>query len=237
VLAAWLAGLVVMALVLAIVALRGGRWRWIRLRMDWLREALGRCWPFYLADIGTVGSLYADRFIISFFGGFELTGVYVFFWSAANVVHSLALYGTFHPRVPVLVTAANAGDTGTFRKRLLQFQCATFAWALLLSAMLWVAVFLFIQFAERETLNGHMIDFALIIFAMLMRIVADSYHFVLYALRRDRTIAIVSLGGAAASAVLNALLVSAAGLTGAVAASILVATGLLAVRRTLSRRP
>lgn len=235
VLGAWLIGLTIMVLVLAVAALRGGRWRWLRVRWDWLRDALGRAWPFYLSDIGAVTSLYADRFIISFFAGLELTGVYVFFWSAANVVHSLAVYGTFHPRVPMLVAAANAADTGAFRKRLFRLQCATFAWAFLLSGMLWIAVHLFLQFSDRPLLSDHLMIFAMIIFAMLLRILADSYHFVLYALRRDRTIAIVSLTGAAGSAALNALLVSTAGLTGAAIASIVTAAGLLTARRVLSR--
>jgi O-antigen/teichoic acid export membrane protein len=235
VLAAWLAGLVVMALVLAGMALRGGRWRWLRLRTDWLRDALSRSWPFYLSDIGAVSSLYADRFIITFFAGLELTGIYVFFWSAANVVHSVTLYGTFHPRVPVLVAAANSADGATFRKRLLQFQGVTIVWAFALSGMLWVGVQLFLQLGVRPQLSGHLIIFAMIILAMLLRILADSYHFVLYALCRDRTIAAVSVAGALGSAALNALLVSTAGLMGAVIASILTAAGLLAARRALSR--
>ena len=235
VLVAWVAGLTVMMLVLSGLALQRGRWRMLRLRPDWLRGALRRCWPFYLSDIGAVSSLYADRFIISFFAGLELTGIYVFFWSAANVVHSVTLYGTFHPRVPLLIEAANAGDTATLRKRLFQFQSMTVVWALLMFGFLWVGVQLFMQMGERPELDGHMALFALIIIAVMMRIIADSYHFVLYALSRDRTIAAVNLGIAVVSAVLNALLVATAGLTGAAIAAIVTATGLLATRRALSR--
>jgi O-antigen/teichoic acid export membrane protein len=234
VLAAWLAGLVVMILVLS-GQLLGGRWRLLRLRADWLRDALRRSWPFYLSDIGAVTSLYADRFIISVFAGLELTGIYVFFWSAANVVHSVTVYGAFHPRVPALVAAANDGDMATLRKRLFQFQGVILAWALLLFALLWIGVQLFLHMGVRPQLDGHLMLFALIIFAMLLRIVADTYHFVLYALCRDRTIAVVNLALAAGSALLNAVLVSAAGLTGAAVAAILTALGLLAVRRRLSR--
>ncbi len=234
VLAAWLAGLVVMALVLSGLLL-GGRWRLLRVRAHWLRGALRRSWPFYLSDIGAVTSLYADRFIISFFAGLELTGIYVFFWSAANVVHSVTVYGAFHPRVPALVAVANAGDTATLRKRLFQFQSIVLVWALALFGLLWVGVQLFLHMGVRPQLNGHLTLFALIIFATLVRIIADTYHFVLYALGRDRTIAFVNLALAAGSAALNTVLVSTAGLMGAVIASIITALGLLAARRTLSR--
>jgi O-antigen/teichoic acid export membrane protein len=234
VLAAWLTGLIVMMLIISSVAL-GGRWRFLRVRADWLRDAMRRSWPFYFSDIGAVSSLYADRFIISYFAGLELTGIYVFFWSAANVVHSVTVYGAFHPRVPALVAAANAGDMATLRKRLLQFQGAVLVWALLLSGLLWIGVQLFLQTGVRPQLSGHLMLFALVIFAALLRIMADTYHFVLYALCRDRTIALVNLAVAVGSAVLNALLVSTTGLIGAGVASIVTAIGLLTLRRMLSQ--
>jgi len=235
ILGAWLTGLGVMMAVIFVLALYKGRWRMLRIRIDWLRATLRRSWPFYLSDIGAVSSLYADRFIISFFAGLAATGIYVFFWSAANVVHSVTLYGTFHPRVPMLVTAAKSGDAATLRKRLFQFQGMTFAWALLLFACLWVLVREFLHMGMHPQLNGHLTAFALIIVAALLRILADSYHFLLYALARDRIIAAVNLSLAGGSALLNAVLVSTAGLTGAVTASVLTAGVLLAVRRTLSR--
>lgn len=235
VLATWVVGLTMMMFVLAFATLRDGRWRWLRLRWSWLRDALRHCWPLYLSGLGTAGSLYADRFIISSFVGLELTGVYVFFWSAANVVHSIAFYGTFHPRVPTLVAAAQSDDVRAFRRRLVHCQIETMAWALLLSAMLWIAVDLFVKVANKPQLSAHSAIFIWIILAMLLRILADSYHFVLYALHRDRTIAIVNLAGAAGSAILNALLVSTLAVAGAVAASIVTATGLLVSRLLLSR--
>ncbi len=235
VLVAWVAGLATMMVVLAFATLRRGRWRWLGFRWDWLRDALPRSWALYLSALGAVGSLYTDRFIISFFAGLELTGVYVFFWSAANVVHSISVYGTFHPRVPTLVAAAQEGDFKTFRKRLIHCQAETMAWAILLSTMLWVAVDLFTKFADKPQLSAHSELFIWIIVAMLLRILADSYHFVLYALHRDRMIVAVNLAGAATSAILNALLVSSLAIVGAVTASLVTGSALLVSRVILSR--
>jgi O-antigen/teichoic acid export membrane protein len=222
-------------LVLAITTLHDGRWRWLGLQWSWLREALPQCWPLYLTRLGTVGSLYADRFIISFFLGLELTGVYVFFWSAANVVHSITVYGTMQPRVPALVTAAESDGARGLRKRLTQYQIETMGWAVLLFAMLWVAIGLFVQVAHKPQLDAHTAIFLWIILAMLLRILADSYHFALYALRRDRITVTINLAGAAGSALLNALLVPTMGLAGAVIASLVTAAGLLFSRFMLSR--
>jgi O-antigen/teichoic acid export membrane protein len=234
ILGAWFVGLLIMMLVLAVRVLVT-HWRLLRVRAHWLRDALRRSWPFHLSDVGAVCSLYADRFIILFFSGLELTGIYVFFWSAANVVHSISVYGVFHPRVPVLVTAAIAHDHATLRRRLLQFQAVILVWGLAMFAFLWIAIELFLQTGVRPQLNGHLTVFALIIFAALLRMIADTYQFVLYALHRDRTIAFINLAFAAGSAVLNTLLVSTAGLMGAVTAAILIAIGLLTARWSLSK--
>ncbi len=235
ILAAWVAGLAIMMLVLAVTTLRDGRWRWLRLQWNWLRDALRQSWPLYLSRLGTVGSLYADRFVISYFLGLELTGVYVFFWSAANVVHSITVYGTMQPRVPALMIAAESDDPRGFRKRLTQYQIETLGWALLLFAMLWIAIGLFVQIAHKPQLDAHSAIFLWIILAMLLRILADSYHFALFALRRDMSTVTVNLGGAAGSALLNALFVPILGLAGAVIASLVTSAGLLFSRLLLSR--
>jgi O-antigen/teichoic acid export membrane protein len=73
----WVAGLVAMWLVVGVAFLP--RLRQISLRGGLLQEGLRGGLPFYLNEIGAVGNLYLDRFLISLFLNLELTGVYTFF--------------------------------------------------------------------------------------------------------------------------------------------------------------
>lgn len=235
VLIAWVGGMIATALVLFGFALQHSRAALFRPNVRWLGTGLARSWPFYLSDMGAVSSLYLDRFLISLFVGLETTGIYVFFWSAANVVHSLTVYGTFSPRVPGLIAAANARDFTSLRSRFRQFRRSTLVWALALFVSLWIAIQALLALGLRPQLSGHGVLFCMIMLATVLRILADMQHFVLYALSRDRSIGMINASSAIGTAALTALLVWLAGVAGAVAATILSAAAVLFTRRELSR--
>jgi len=104
----------------------------------------------------------------------------------------------------------------------------------LLSLGVCLALFLVLPLLGRPQLEQSLPLFGLLMFATMLRIVADGYNFVLYALRKDRAMAAASLAGVAASALLNVLLVPPLGLAGAGLAYALAAAGLLVARRTLT---
>lgn len=233
----WVAGLAAMWLMIAAFTALHGRWRCIALRPSWLRQALRGGWPFYLNDIATVGNLYVDRFLVSVFLGLELTGVYVFFWSVANVVHNLAVYSLMQPNVPRLVSAAAAPDPAVFRRlqRSLQLECG--AWAVLMAIGAAALMPLLLPLIDRPLLQQNLAVFAIVMVATLLRAAADSYNFVLLALHRDQAIAATSLAGVAATAALNLVLIPLAGLDGAACAFLIVSLVLVTARYRLSRAP
>jgi O-antigen/teichoic acid export membrane protein len=201
------------------------------MRWQWLATGLRSAWPFYVTDMGAVGSLYFDRFLVSAWLGLEATGVYTFFWSAANVVHTLAAYGIVQPDAPKLVAAANRRRADEFARVQRQLLIASWSWAGVLSIGLCIALYLLLPLLHRPLLEESLPIFWLIMFATVLRIVAEGYHFVLYALGKDRAMAAASLLGVGASAALNALLVPLLGLLGAGLAYTLAAAGLLVIRR------
>lgn len=233
----WLTGLLVAAAMLAALLVVKQRWRLLGLRVGWLVGCIRNSAPFYLKDISGVGSLYLDRFVVSFFLGLELTGVYTFFWSFANVVNSLVLHGTMQPRIPQLVIAARDPDPNVLRRieRRVQIETASWAFGLALAA---IAVMPFVlSYLGRPLLQDNVAVFYLIMLAALVRVSADCYGYMLLALHRDRAIAVISLLGAAASALLNTILIPLVGLWGAALAFLATATALLIARYSVSRDP
>lgn len=229
----WVAGLVMMWLVVA--AMFAPLLAQVRLRRRLLREGPRGGLPFYLAEIGAVGNLYLDRFLISLFLGLELTGVYTFFWSIANVVHTLSVYGVIQPQMPRLVGAADTRDRAVFagfRKRML---IESWSWAAALALAAAIAIPPLLPYLGRPLLGEHLVVFGLVMLAALLRIGADSYGFVLYSLRREYWIAITSLAAVALAAALNLMLVPLFGLNGASVAYIAVSAALLASRIIVSR--
>ena len=83
----WIAALVVNSLILLILAARKGRWRYMRPQWTTLVQQLRYSRALYLKDVSATTSIFVDRFVISTFLSLELTGVYTFYWSVANVMH------------------------------------------------------------------------------------------------------------------------------------------------------
>ena len=231
----WVAGLVVTWLLIVVFASRHERWRFIALRPRWLMQALRGGWPFYVNDVSAVGNLFIDRFLVSLFLGLELTGVYTFFWSVANVVHNLAVYSLMQPNVPRLVSAADARDPKAFRRlqRSLQIECGT--WAVLMAIGASALMPFLLPLIDQPLLQQNLLVFGIVMIATLLRAAADSYNFVLLALHRDQAIAATGVAGVAATAVLNLALIPLAGLDGAACSFLIVSLVLVIARYRLSR--
>lgn len=237
----WLGTQIACMLIVVALAVPEGRWRYmtprhVGARMAFLFGNLHRTLPLYVRDMGSVASMFIDRFLISIFVGLELTGVYTLFWSVANVVHSLAVHGLVQAQLPQIISTAQKGDQSAFHALERRLQIETGAWALLLTLGAAIVMPLMLPLLDQPLLNDYLPIFWIILLATLLRIAADAYGFVLLALHRDRVIAIVALAGAAASAVLNLTLTPFAGLWGAAVAYVLTSGGLFAARFYFSRR-
>ena len=231
----WLAMLGVSWLILFCLLLPEGRWRQMRPQWRFLFPELRGSLVLYIKDVSSTISMFLDRFLISLFLGLELTGVYTLFWSIANVVHSLAVYGVLQAQLPLLIASGQNADRAGFRalQRRLQIEIGT--WALLLALAAAVATPLLLPYLGQPVVQESLPIFWMVLFATLLRVAADAYGFVLLALNRDRAIAAVAVAGALASAGMNIVLTPLAGLWGAATAYAITSGGLFAARHFFSR--
>ena len=232
----WLAMLVLSWLIVVAVAVPEGRWRHLQPRPLPLFRELHGTFALYVKDVSSMVSLFLDRFLISLFVGLELTGVYTLYWSIANVVHSLTVYGILQAQLPQMVATAQTRDPQKFSALERHLQVETTAWALLLALGAAIATPFMLPYLGQPLLDNYLPIFWVILFATLLRIAADAYGYALLALHRDRAIAVVALGGGIASAALNLVLTPLLGLWGAAAAYVITSGGLFAARYTLTAK-
>jgi O-antigen/teichoic acid export membrane protein len=231
----WAAMLVASSSILLGLLAQGERWRHMRPQWGLFLPQLAGSRALYVKDVsGTLG-IFFDRFIISVFLGLELTGVYTFFWSITNVVHTLALVGMLLAQLASLLAAGRKADKTEFHAIERSLQIEIGGWTLLLSLGVAIATPLLLPYLGRPLLEDYLGVFWIILFATMLRIAADGYGYALLALNRDSEIAIVAFVGALASAMLNAILTPLAGLWGAATAYVITAAGLLAIRYYLTR--
>jgi O-antigen/teichoic acid export membrane protein len=231
----WLGMLVVCWLSMVALVLRKGRWRHLRPHVGTLLRDLHGGLVLYVKDVSSTVSMFLDRFLISMFLGLELTGVYTLFWSIANVMHSLSVYGVLQAQLPHIIATAQTADQAGFRTLERHLQIETGIWALLLTLGAAIATPLMLPFLDQPLVQEYLPVFWVILFATLLRVAADAYGFALLALHRDRAIAIIAFGGAIASAGLNLTLTPLAGLWGAAIAFAITSGGLFAARYSFSR--
>ena len=236
VLAAWAGGLVLMWGTIGVQLLPQGRWRDVGLRPRWILRGLRESVHYYVKDISNVISLTADRFLVSIFLGLELTGVYTFFWSMANIVQGMVVFGTVHPHLPQLV-AAKVRSRAEFEALERRLIIETLAWSVVVAAPICIVTPFLLPFMQRPLLEANLPVFWLIVAATIVRIGSDSYTFVLVVLQLARAAAAISIAGAIGSAALNTILLPLAGLYGAAITYLASASGLLAARFIVSRAP
>jgi O-antigen/teichoic acid export membrane protein len=108
----WFAG-DVLALLLASWSVRHWPWREsLQQRLDFRSylEVWRRSRLLFVSDLTHLAAQYLDRYIVSFYLGLELAGVYFFFWTIGNAVNTLVTLGFVQVQRPKLI-AASVEDT------------------------------------------------------------------------------------------------------------------------------
>jgi O-antigen/teichoic acid export membrane protein len=236
VLLCWVGGLSLSWIAIAILAVTRGWWRFAGFDRDYLRRAFVGGVPFWIADIGVVGNLYLDRFLVSYFLGMEAAGIYTFFWSYTNVVHTLAVNGIMLPQMPALVSAARTGDTALIGKERRRIALETARWGIGLALAAGLVMPALLPLMGRPILAASLPVFALIMLGTLARMTSEGLGFVLISQHRDRTIATTAIGAVIASAALNSALIPLLGLYGAAVAYVMVGLGLTLARRRIAAK-
>ncbi len=235
----WLAGVGSCYLILGVMAWRARfpfrtraheRQEWMH---DWARRG---GWLIYLNDIGIVGLLYFDRYIVTHFLGLEVAGAFTSYWSVANAVHILIFTGWLQPSLPHLVSALRRGDEDDWRRQLVRLARVIVGVGLSLSLLLFAAVVWGLPAVGVNRLQGYSALFALMLAGTVVRLLADLLHQAMYTRSLDRPLAIINIAGIAITVAVSAGCIAAFGLMGAGIATLLTPVLLLLMRAaTLAR--
>jgi O-antigen/teichoic acid export membrane protein len=196
----------------------------------WLQEWAQRGWLVYLNDIGIVGLLYFDRYIVSHFLGLAVAGAFTTYWSVANAVHVLIFTGWLQPNLPQLVSAARGRDRSAWRHELRHQATVVAVAGGGLSLVLFVAVVWGLPYFGVHKLEGYGGLFALMLAGTVIRLLADLMHQGLYSRSIDRPLAVINILGIGITLAVSTTCIAAWGLAGAGIATVLTPTLLLAMR-------
>jgi O-antigen/teichoic acid export membrane protein len=236
--AAWATGALT-SLVVAALYMRGLGWRAALIqRVDWRASLRGIrvAAPFILTTGASLGLLFFDRFVIEFFQGLTLVGVYVFFGSITTALHTLVNTGVSLVRMPRLVSTYRDRDLPRFRRELRVIAQLTVLGVLILVPVLAVLIIPTVGIVADPLYRSYLHIFYALLIAAAIRCLADIPLYALYAQHRDIGLLSANLTAFGVSAVLNLALVPAIGLMGAALGAGAGAIALLAVALLLLAR-
>jgi len=196
----------------------------------WLKDKLRKGRAIYVSDLGIVGLIYADRYVVGLILGLTLTGIYSFYWSLANALQTLVATAVVQTALPILVRSYREGSRdGWYRvmKREM-IKTALLTPALAIGIMIGSEVLIYMM--GMSNLSEHRLLFSLMLAAAVIRCCSDLLNVGLISAQADKLYVYYNIAGVFISLGLMALGSYLWGLDGAGIASLITAVLLLAMR-------
>ena len=234
----WAAGLVLNYVVLATILKEWPLRSVAHVPVDtkWVKDRIARSWLIYLNDVGIVGALYLDRYVVDYYLGISIAGLYTLYWSIANSVHVLVYTGVLQVGVPRLVSAHNRGDRLEWSQAMRSELTRTIALAAGFAAIGYAFMAWGMPLVGVHKFAGQTALFALMLLAIVIRLASDSINYGLFSLRLDKSLAYINLATLAISLTMAVAGIKAFGLLGAGLAMVVASATSLVLRLYCLRR-
>ena len=223
----WLAG---SASAMAVFFLTNLSWPWkaafaLPFELSWIIRTIRNSFLIYISDLSFVASLYIDRYLVTFFLGLELAGVYFLYWSVAIAASNLVSMTVLQLQRPLLIKAHHTGAdkhrhlSGSFFR--------TTAWVtVVLSIATGGAFHVLLPLLNQPSIADHLPAFWLIMAALGLRTIADAGAMALFTAHRDRIMTITNVASVIALVIALILLLPLLGLYGAGVATLMTFLGI-----------
>lgn len=200
----------------------------------WVRERLSASWFIYLSDLGLVGFIYLDRYIVGATLGIALAGIYSFYWSLTNALQTLVQTAVVQMALPALVRAARGEGMGELWRKTLKLELLR---TLVISGTMSVVIFgasdVLLGRMGMSDMRTHYVLFCLLLLAAIVRSCSDLLSIGLTSLNRDRSYALMNVSGMVLSVTFAYLGIRFFGLDGAGFGALLTAIVLSIARAVL----
>jgi O-antigen/teichoic acid export membrane protein len=200
------------------------------LERQWIKQRLRKSWFIYFSDLGLVGLVYADRYIVSFMLGLTLTGIYTFYWSLTNALQTLMTTAVIQLALPILFKAYMTGSADNWRQAMRQQFIKTTILSLVLSAGVFIGSEILIKVLKMTQLTEYRPVFIMLLLAAVIRSSSDLLNVGLTSMKRDNHYATINLLGVCLSVVMAFAMIRLFGFFGTGISAIATATIVAAAR-------
>ena len=200
---------------------------------SWIRERTRQSWFIYLSDLGMVGSMYVDRYVVSFLLGLKQTGLYTFYWSLTNALQTLVGTAVVQLALPSLYKAYRTGSVAGWAAEMRAQILKVVTFAGVLAAAIFVASLVIFRFMKMPDVANHMGVFVMLLVATVTRSTSDVFNIGLMSIHKDRHYGYTNMAGVLLSAALTLVMIKLFGFAGAGLGTLLTAMTLAVSRGTI----
>ncbi|CAN5335613.1 N/A [soil metagenome] len=162
---------------------------------EWIRRRLRHSWHIYLSDLGLVGLIFIDRYIVNGLLGLKATGIYVFYWSIANALQTLMQTAVVQLALPKMLKAYREPTLDHWQALYRREMLKTIVLALGLSVAIFAMVELIVSFDASHHFPREIALLVLMLAASVIRAGSDFMNICITSCGRDRYYAFTNFAG------------------------------------------
>jgi O-antigen/teichoic acid export membrane protein len=180
-----------------------------------MSQRIRNAWLIYLSDIGLVGGIYLDRYVVDFFLGLSVTGVFSFYWSLANALQNLISTAVIQVAQPKLVSMFRQGDFSAWLGQLRAEFVKAITTAVGLATVIFFGTKIAVAALSIPVLDGGDALFVMILLASIIKVISDILNIGLSSAEKDKIFALLNIVGVVVSALTSVIFVRIYGINGA----------------------
>jgi O-antigen/teichoic acid export membrane protein len=181
----------------------------------WIRQNFRESRLLYLNGCATSFSQYIDRYLVTFFLGLELTGVYVFFCTVAGALGNLLLTGIIQVARPVLVKLFKEGKLQEYKAAFIKCMRHTAFIAIVMAFFAIALVWFLVPYLDKPQIAYWMPVCWIILAGFVLNVLLEVQKLVFYSQHLDLLTLKNSIIAAFVACLLNVILIPHMGLWGA----------------------
>lgn len=195
-------------------------WGWSFHKRDvplwrWVFQEFKHSKVIYFNSLLNTSSHYVDRYLLTFFLGLEMTGVYVFFWSVYSALSNLLRTGVIQVARPKMVKAFKFGQLDEFAAIYYGSMKRTFVMACVFALAAGGALYLIVPHIDKPLAVAWFGVLWVLMVGFVLTMVSEIMGLVFYSRHRDDLTFKTSFACLFSSALCNAVLIPFMGLWGA----------------------
>lgn len=188
---------------------------------QWIRKGLKQSSLFFLSTLALMITQYIDRYLLKYYYGESLVGVYTFYCNIANVIQVFIYTGIIVIIHPKIIQAYQKNKVDEYRALMKKLSTAVIVGTIPLSLLAAVAIKPILMLVNKSAYQDHLTAYWILLIAVVINVLGQIPHYALYAKKKDKAIFISTICAMSVSILMNILLIPIYGLIGAAMSSVL----------------